>query len=173
MSDYLDVKRDVLAGVANYDWFVGSGYDDRIPTSVFANGFGQGLDDLSLHNADRDPFARKNLPSNRQNLYAGASEEGSTVGYYRWTDEEVAQDLAPILPNQRMPGINRIASCIAGYHQRPKGHQLHGTRLSHTYVVGDVMHVPLFDPGNNFGLLHDEPALGPYQKGAYTVVPRF
>ena len=172
VSGYLDVKRDTLAGVANYDWFVGSGYDERIPTSVYANGFGAGLDDLSLHNADYDPYAHKNLPVNRQNLYAPQAEDGSSKGYYWWDDDRARADMAPIIPNQRMNGINRVGECVAGYSYLPKGHQLHGTRLSHTYDVVSLDITP-FDPGNNFGLLHNPPALGPYQKGRYTVVPNF
>jgi len=170
VSSYLRVKRDVLANQANYDWFVGSGYDNRIPTSVFYNGFGQGLDDLSLVHADADPYQYKNTPNNRQNLYAAESDDGAVNGYYLWEPERAALDLAPILPNLRMPAWNQIADSIAGYMQLPKGHQLQGTRLHQDYVVTDIPQLQR-DPGNPIGILFDPPALGPYQRGRYNVVP--
>ena len=172
MSGYLRVKADVLSNQANYDWFVGSGYDNRIPVSVYYNGFGQGLDDLSLGNADSDPYQHKNTPNNRQNLYAAEGVDGGTNGYYKWEPERAALDLAPILPNVRMPAWGQIADSISGYLQLPKGHQLQGTRLSQNYVVTDIPQLQR-DPGNPIGILFDPPALGPYQRGRYTTVPNF
>ena len=166
------MKADTLNNQANYDWFVGSGYDNRIPTSVYYNGFGTGLDDLSLVRASSDPYQYKNLPNNRQNLYAAESEDGGTNGYYLWEAERAALDMAPILPNLRMPAINQIADSIAGYFQLPRGHQLQGTRLSQNYVVTDIAQMQR-DPGNPIGILFDPPALGPYQRGRYTTVPSF
>jgi hypothetical protein len=172
VSSYLEVKRDALERQANFDWFVGSGYDNRIPTSVYYNGFGAGLDDRSLLVSDRDPYQYKNTPNNRQNLYAAEADDGGTHGYYLWEPERVALDLAPIIPNSRMPAWNQIADCVAGYMQLPKGHQLQGTRLSDNYVVADIPQMQR-DPGNPIGILFDPPALGPYQRGRYNTVPSF
>jgi len=173
VSGYDEVKRDTLAGVANYDWFVGSGYDSRIPTSVFANGFGQGLDDLSLTHADSDPYAHKNLPVNRQNLYEKQAEDGSSTGYYLWEQERVRADLAPILPNQRMPGIDRIGVCVDGYSKLPRGHQLQSTGVARSIDVAFSGPAVPRDPGNPLGLLFEPPATGPYQQGRMTRVPPF
>ena len=170
VSSYYQVKADALARTANFDWFVGSGYDNRIPTSVYYNGFGQGLDDLSLQAAAYDPYQYKNTPNNRQNLYAAESDDGGANGYYLWEPERAALDLAPVIPNSRMPAWNQIADSIAGYMQLPHGHQLQGTRLSDNYVVTDIPRMQR-DPGNPIGILFDPPALGPYQRGYYNVVP--
>jgi hypothetical protein len=172
VSSYIKTKSDALVRQANYDWFVGSGYDNRIPTSVYYNGFGMGLDDLSLQQASYDPYQYKNTPNNRQNLYAAKSDDGGTHGYYLWEPERAAIDMAPVIPNSRMPGINQIADCITGYQQLPYGHQLQGTRLSDNYVVTNIAQMQR-DPGNPIGILFDPPALGPYQRGSFNTVPSF
>jgi hypothetical protein len=170
-SSYLQVKADTLAGRANYDWFVGSGWDRKIPTAYYANGLQ--LDDQSLHDATAGSYQHKNLPLHRQNLYAEHSDDGGDGdGFFRWSDDMVALDLAPIIPNQRMPGFNRIAACIAGEQALPMPHQLSGTRRSQTFLASEMNAVQV-DPGNNFGLLHYPPALGPFRRGAYTTVPSF
>ena len=166
MSGYLDVKYDALVGRPNYDWFVGSGYDGRIPTGIFANGFA--FEDRHNANADADPLMHKNLPANRQNLYDAHREDGTPLGYYVFDYDRVAADMAPILPHRAMPGIDRIGTCIAGYRQLPMGHKLN----SGVNVLHDRRH-RLLDPGNPIGMLFTPPALGPYAKGQPSWVPPF
>jgi hypothetical protein len=164
-SSYFDVKAASLAGVPNYDWFVGPGYDGRISTSVFAAGFTHGLADHSQDDAMADPLRHKNLPYNAQNLYEGESEDGTPLGYHLWDNYSAALDLAPLIPNIRLPGWNRTGDCLRAFAKQPIGHAQGNAVVQELDIVN-------VDPGSATGLLFAPPALPPYGRSPYHVVPK-
>lgn len=155
---YFEQKQGALEGGANYDWFVGPGYD-KIPTSVYAKGFGEAFSDKRREDVTQDPLAYKNLPINRQNLYGAHANDQVPLGFYLWDDARPALDVAPILVHRAPWGVGLVGSCLRGEQQKALGHCLvGGTHVGEQPLVQR-------DPGNVLGLLFEEPILPPYQSG--------
>lgn len=122
LSPYERQKVSTLFGVANYDYFVGTGYD-AIPTTEFYNGFH--MNDESHRSIYEGVDTHRNLPTNAQDLGPYDTSAG-LPGFHVWSEARMAMDLAPVIPNQRLFQAGQLGVAMRGLKQASVGERLHG-----------------------------------------------
>jgi len=146
---YFEAKRAALRGEAYYDYITGIGYEE-IPVSQISRGYH--LDDQRNQDADSDPQRRKNLPQFRAALSVD-TDDGLDHGYFRYSEERAALDLAPDFVKSRVPVWNQIGNCLAAERALWLPHHLNtGAEVCHLDIK------PIYR-GNALGLLFEPPFL--------------
>jgi hypothetical protein len=142
-GDWQRQKEDAVRGIMNYDYFTGLYDGNKIPTSVFKQGFS--ATNHSRENALGD-FANRapTVPQDRREKGPNAGYVAS--GYASFTPYEVLLDLAPIIPYNVHPVAGNLGTFVNRF---PIGEKDADGRWS-----GVMMRFkPSPDPGNAIGTL--------------------
>lgn len=161
-------KVSALAGVPNFDYFVAPGHD-RMPTTEFYNGFGDAFSDHTHEDALSKRAHARNLPANRQDLYTPYDSTQNYDGFYKWSDERIAVDIAPIIPNVQLPQAGSLRDVfVAAQRNHSRVEMLH-----HGLQVADTQ-VRQKDAGNPIGILFGQSTtVGAAKRGQNLSVPTF